>query len=109
MKVIEQDELRRGPFAELLGRDVGSVVSLIFVDTDVDGDGPALHRQPYQEVLLIRAGTAVPWIDGVESLGRARLIVVVPPMTPHRFAKTGPDRLEMVDIHESPQFITEWI
>jgi len=26
-----------------------------------------------------------------------------------RFAKTGPDRLEMIDIHERPQFITEWI
>lgn len=49
------------------------------------------------------------WIDRVESLGRAEQIVLVPPMTPHRFAKTGPDRLEMIDIHESPQFITEWI
>jgi hypothetical protein len=50
MKVNEQHELRRGPFAELLGRDVGSAVSLIFVDTDVDvdGNGPALQRHPYQ-------------------------------------------------------------
>lgn len=109
MRVIDQQDLSRGPFAELVGHNIGSAVSLIFVDTDVDGDGPALHRHPYQEIMLIRAGTVMLWIDGVESLGRAGQIVVVPPMTPHRFAKSGPDRLEMIDIHESPQFITEWI
>lgn len=70
--MIEQHELRRGPFAELLGRDVGSAASPIIVDTD-------------EHTLL------------------------VPPIRSHRVAKTGPDRLDMIDIHQSPQFITKWI
>ncbi len=34
---------------------------------------------------------------------------VVPPWTPHKFAKAGRERLEMIDIHASPTFVTEWL
>lgn len=34
---------------------------------------------------------------------------MVPPLTPHRFAKTGPTRLQMIDVHASDHFVTEWL
>ena len=42
-------------------------------------------------------------------IGSAGQIIVVPALTPHKFAKTGPDRLEMIDVHANEVFITEWL
>ena len=42
-------------------------------------------------------------------MARAGDIVVVPPETPHAFVNTGGTPLEMVAIHVSPRFATEWL
>ena len=36
-------------------------------------------------------------------------ILVVPPDTPHKFSNLGPGSLETIDIHESGDFVTEWL
>jgi mannose-6-phosphate isomerase-like protein (cupin superfamily) len=94
---------------EFPGETLGAGVSVIVVSIDQEGGGPALHRHPYTETFVVRAGRAQFTVGADTFIGTAGDILVVPPLTPHAFAKTGPDRLEMVDIHESPRFITEWL
>jgi mannose-6-phosphate isomerase-like protein (cupin superfamily) len=109
MFVIERTDLPLAPFPEFTGGRYGAEVSLIFVRTDVEGAGPALHQHPYTEVFVIHAGEARFMVGDRELIGRAGQVLVVPSLTPHRFAKTGPGRLEMTDIHNRGQFVTEWL
>ncbi|MFE0025293.1 cupin domain-containing protein [Amycolatopsis sp. NPDC059021] len=112
MNVVEIADLtdeNGKPLPEFEGRAHGSPVSFIMVSTDVDGAGPRLHRHPYTETFLIRSGQALFTVDDRTLIGRGGQIIVVPPDTPHKFAKTGPGRLEMTDIHASDVFITEWL
>jgi len=77
------------------GRPLGLPVSLIRVSTDLEGDGPALHRHPYAETFVIHRRRALFTIGDETFLARGGQILVAPPLVPHRFRKTGPDRLEM--------------
>lgn len=97
------------PLTEFQGRDHGSEVSFIMVSTDAEGAGPRLHRHPYTETFLIHSGEALFTVGDRTLVGRGGQIIVVPANTPHKFAKTGPGRLEMTDIHASDHFITEWL
>ena len=36
-------------------------------------------------------------------------VLVAPAGTPHKFVNTGTGRLRQVDIHVSPEFVTEWL
>src|SRR4051794_23011032 len=109
MYVIDRTDLPMAPFPELSGGHYGAEVSLIFVSTQLDGAGPALHQHPYTEVFVIHAGEARFTVGGRRLVGRAGQVLVVPPFTPHRFEKTGSGRLEMTDIHNNREFITEWL
>jgi mannose-6-phosphate isomerase-like protein (cupin superfamily) len=35
--------------------------------------------------------------------------VIVRPRVAHKFTNVGPGRLRQVDIHVSPEFVTEWL
>jgi mannose-6-phosphate isomerase-like protein (cupin superfamily) len=110
--VVDQADLPielDGSAVEFEGRDHGASVSVILVSTDEDGSGPKLHRHPYDETFVIRGGAALFTVGDQEVVGRAGQIIVVPAQVPHKFAKTGTERLEMMDVHASPVFITEWL
>lgn len=94
---------------EFEGKAYGAEVSVIVVSTDVEGAGPALHRHPYPETFVIRAGRARFTVGDEQLIGVTGQIIVVPAQTPHKFAALGPERLEMVDVHASDTFITEWL
>lgn len=93
---------------EFQGTALHSEVSIIFTRLDRPGTGAALHRHPYAETFLVRQGTVV-FTDGTRSFeATAGQIVVVPAGMPHGF--TGKSGLvEMIDIHASPVFVTEWL
>ena len=56
MTVISQESLPLSRIArELVGADHGAGVCLMFVDAQ-PGDGPSLHRHPYEEVFIIQEG-----------------------------------------------------
>jgi mannose-6-phosphate isomerase-like protein (cupin superfamily) len=93
---------------EFTGDELGAGVSLILVDTP-PGRGPSLHRHRYEEVFVLRAGEVTFTVGDEERVARAGDIVVVPPDTPHAFVNTGGTPLEMVAIHVSPRFATEWL
>lgn len=99
----------RAPWAgEFQGTEFGSEVSIIFTSIDRSGEGPELHRHPYSETFIVRSGTVV-FSDGISSFeASAGEIVVVPAGVPHGFSCKG-EHAEMVDIHASPRFVTEWL
>ena len=109
MPVISQDSLPPTRIArELVGRDHGAGVCLIFVDAP-PGDGPGLHKHPYEEVFVIQEGRCTFHVGDDEFDAGAGEIVVAPADVPHRFANTGEGPLRQIDIHVSPHFVTEWL
>jgi mannose-6-phosphate isomerase-like protein (cupin superfamily) len=90
------------------GKDHGVEVSLFLVDA-TPGRGPKLHRHPYEEVFVVRAGEATFTVDQAELDAGAGDVVIAPAQTPHRFVNSGTDRLQLTAIHRSPEFITEWL
>jgi mannose-6-phosphate isomerase-like protein (cupin superfamily) len=90
------------------GEANGSGVSFFLVDNE-PGAGPRLHRHPYSETFVVRAGTARFTVAGEAIEAGAGDILVVGPDTPHRFENVGPGRLEVTCIHASPRFESEWL
>ncbi|WP_433292608.1 cupin domain-containing protein [Pseudonocardia sp. CA-142604] len=91
------------------GRDHGGTVSVILVSTDQPGAGPALHQHPYDETFVVHGGEAEFTVAGRVLVVRSGQVVVVPPMTPHKFTNIGTARLVMTNIHANDHFITEWL
>jgi quercetin dioxygenase-like cupin family protein len=90
------------------GHLYGSELTVILVDA-APGDGPRLHRHPYEELFIVQEGVAVFTRGDASVEARAGDFVVVPPGTPHKFVNTGDGALRMVAIHHAPRFDTEWL
>lgn len=103
--VIERDQLTDG---ELLGRDHGANISLIFVDVG-PGEGPRLHRHAYEEIFIILEGQATFTVDVNKVDARGGQIVIVRPGVAHAFVNSGLGRLRQIDIHPRGTFVTEWL
>jgi mannose-6-phosphate isomerase-like protein (cupin superfamily) len=93
---------------ELVGVDYGAGVCLLFVDAGA-GDGPSLHRHPYEEIFIVQEGCCTFVVGDDELEAGAGDIVIAPAGVPHRFVNTGDGPLKQIDIHVSPQFSTEWL
>jgi mannose-6-phosphate isomerase-like protein (cupin superfamily) len=105
MPVIHADALEG---VNLFGADHGATISLIF-DNSEPGQGPRLHRHPYDETWVIEEGNLT-FQSGEESFqAGAGDVVIVPPGAPHKFINDGPGRSKMICIHANPRFETEWL
>jgi quercetin dioxygenase-like cupin family protein len=105
MPVINAADL---PTGNLKGAEHDASISLI-LDHSEPGDGPRLHKHPYDETWVVIEGN-VTFQAGAEELEAGPGdIVIVPPDTPHRFANSGPERAYLVCIHANPTFETEWL
>jgi mannose-6-phosphate isomerase-like protein (cupin superfamily) len=93
---------------EHVGTDIGAGVCVIVVDSD-PGEGPRLHRHPYEEVFVIHEGEATFTLGDEQVVAKPGDVLVAPAGTPHKFVNTGTGRLRQVDIHVSPKFDTEWL
>jgi quercetin dioxygenase-like cupin family protein len=103
--VIERDQL---PGSELVGREYGANVCLIFVDME-PGEGPALHRHPYEEIFIVLEGQAT-FTAGADTVeARGGQVIIVRPGVAHKFVNSGAGRLRQIDIHPSGSFVTEWL
>ncbi|WMT86959.1 cupin domain-containing protein [Pelagibacterium sp. 26DY04] len=104
--------LRTGPegwHGEWEEPDSGSGVSIIFNRSEAIGYGPQLHTHPYAETFIVRSGTVRFTLGETTHVAKAGNIVVAPAGVPHRFENLGPEPLEMIDIHASPNFVTVWL
>lgn len=95
-----------GRTARFEGRHHESGVSFYLVDND-PGQGPGLHRHPYTETWVVRAGAVTVTADEKTMEATAGDILTVTAGTAHKFVNSGTDRLEMVCIHASPRMIQE--
>ena len=78
-----------------------------FVNTHAPGEGPSLHRHPYEEIFILLDGQATFRRGEDEIDAQAGEIVIVPPNTPHGFTNTGHERLLFVSIHPAPEMVQE--
>lgn len=86
----------------------GTSVSIFVVDF-APGQGPPLHRHPYEEVFVVQDGLAR-FTAGEASLeARGGQVVVVPAGTPHRFVTAGEGRLRLTSVHPNPWVELEWL
>ena len=107
-RVIRSGELQPSPGGTIKfeGKSHGSVISCFLVNNE-PGAGPNLHRHPYSETWIIRAGKARITADGKDIEAGPGDIVVVSAETPHKFKNIGNDRLDIICIHASPRMIQE--
>ena len=110
VKLIQQSQLPWSEIAhELIGDDHGGLgLSIIFVEAE-PGRGPSLHMHPYDEVLIVQQGRARATVGSEEIELQAGDIVVVHANEPHAFTNTGQAPLKQIDIHLSPEFVTDWL
>jgi mannose-6-phosphate isomerase-like protein (cupin superfamily) len=93
---------------EVQGHNHNATVSIIVIDAP-PGNGPKLHRHPYEEVFVIQQGS-VTFTAGDETIeARGGQVVVVPAGVAHKFTNSGTGRLRQVDMHASERFVTEWL
>jgi quercetin dioxygenase-like cupin family protein len=90
------------------GRDHGATVSS-FISRHAPGEGPGLHRHPYEETFIMLEGTATFSVDGETIEAHAGEIVIAPAGAAHGFVNSGDSRLLQVSIHPSDHVIQEWL
>lgn len=88
------------------GKDHDATASF-FVNTHAPGEGPSLHRHPYEEIFILLDGQATFRRGDAEIEAQSGEIVIVPPNTPHGFTNTGDERLLFVSIHPAPEMVQE--
>ena len=90
------------------GAEHGATISLI-LDRSNTGQGPRLHRHPYDETWVVVEG-AVKFQAGngacAAGLGD---VVIVPANTPHKFTNESVAPSRLVCIHANPTVIGEWL
>jgi quercetin dioxygenase-like cupin family protein len=90
------------------GKHHGATVSF-FVGAFEPGDGPKLHRHPYEETFVLDSGSATFTVDGQTINAVGGQIVVVPAGAAHKFVVTGDRTLRQVSIHSAPEMHQEWV
>lgn len=109
-QLLHRSAQRRGAIAdvEFEGESYGAGVSFLLGNVP-PGRGPPLHRHPYAEVCIVRAGRLAATVGGEEVVAEAGDILVIGPGTPHRFAGIGEERVELMCIHATGRFDIEWL
>jgi len=105
MPIINAGDLRGG---NLKGADCGATISLI-LDHSEPGEGPRLHRHPYDETWVVQEGSLTFQLGDERFQVGAGDIVIAPPQVPHKFTNDGPGPSNLVCIHAHPTMVTEWL
>jgi mannose-6-phosphate isomerase-like protein (cupin superfamily) len=107
---IKRKELPVTEFArEFEGATHGGVDLSLVLTRAQPGEGPSLHRHPYDEVHVVQTGKALFVAGDTRGVLRAGDIAIVPAGVPHRFENSGRGVLRDVGIHLSSRFITDWL
>jgi mannose-6-phosphate isomerase-like protein (cupin superfamily) len=107
-RVIRAGQLQPSPgrTVKFEGEPYDSGVPFFLVNNE-PGTGPDLHKHPYSETWIVRAGKARITADGQDIEAGPGDIVVVSAETPHKFKNIGTERLDIICIHASPRIIQE--
>jgi mannose-6-phosphate isomerase-like protein (cupin superfamily) len=96
------------PSRNVRGAEHGASISLI-LDHSEPGEGPRLHRHPYDETWVVIDGNLTFQAGDDQLDAGPGDIVLVPPDTPHKFVNHGTRRANLVCIHANPTFETQWL
>jgi mannose-6-phosphate isomerase-like protein (cupin superfamily) len=90
------------------GKEHGAQVTVL-LEHMPPGKGPRLHSHPYGETWVVVEGLAS-FTNGTDT-GEAKAgdVIYVAAGEPHKFTAMGDTKLKMVCIHQSPEFITDWL
>ena len=106
---IDFKDQDRGRGYTFRGSAHGDVPVSVIVDRSRPGEGPALHRHPYDEVWIVEAGE-ITFTAGDQTLsGAPGTVIVVPAGEFHGFKNTGSGTLQMICIHTRARMETEWL
>ena len=105
MSIIHAQELG---IHRLEGAPHHATISLI-LNTSEPGEGPRLHRHPYDETFVVEAGNVTFQLGDELHLARPGDVLIVPANVPHKFTNDGPGRSKLVCIHAAPKIIGEWL
>ncbi len=92
----------------LYGKDHGATISII-LDNSEPGQGPKLHKHPYDETWVVERGQLTFQLGDELLEIEAGDVVIAPPDVPHKFTNRGPGRSRMICIHAAPSMQTEWL
>lgn len=109
--VINREDLEtRDPTSQVFeGYNYGSnSVSLHLTDL-APGQGPRLHRHPYEEVFVLHEGQATFTVGDTTLEVTAGQIVVVPAGMPHKFINSDQGQLRQTSVQPSAHMIAEWL
>ncbi|MBO0708782.1 MAG: cupin domain-containing protein [Candidatus Dormibacteraeota bacterium] len=107
--LIDFREQDRGQGYTFRGSDHGDVPVSVIVDRSRPGEGPDLHRHPYDEVWVLEQGE-VTFTAGDRALtASSGSIVTVPAGVFHGFRNSGTTPLQMICIHTRARMETEWL
>ena len=108
-KVIDFTDEDGGRGYTFRGCEHGDVPVSVIVDRSRPGEGPALHRHPYEELWIVEGGE-VTFTAGDKTLsGSPGTVVVVPAGEFHGFKNTGTVPLQVICIHTRARMETEWL
>ena len=105
MPVINANMLQTG---RVEGAAHGATISLI-LDHSEPGQGPRLHRHPYDETWVVQEGHLTFQLGDTRYQAGPGDIIIAPRGVPHGFSNDGPGRSKLVCIHANPTVITEWL
>jgi quercetin dioxygenase-like cupin family protein len=94
--------------AKFEGRDHGAQMSF-FVTDHPPGARVPLHHHPYEEVFIVREGTATFTVDGQTVEAETDRVVIVPAGAAHGFANNGDGSLKLVSVHPQDHVEQEWL
>ena len=93
---------------QLEGKPHGAAVTLL-LEHMPQGSGPRLHSHPYGETWVVVEGR-IGFTNGSETAeATAGDVVYVAPGEPHKFTVLSAGRIKMICIHQSAEFITDWL
>ena len=109
--VIRREDLDpRGPTSYAFEGYKHGATSVSLHLTDLPpGEGPRLHRHPYEEVFVIHEGQATYTLGDTTLEVTAGQIVLVPAFMPHKFVNSGEGPLRQTSVHPSAHMIAEWL
>jgi quercetin dioxygenase-like cupin family protein len=108
-RVIEQADLEVSATAKLFEGHKHGADASFFMTEHPPGEGPGLHRHPYQETFVIQSGTGWFTVDDEEVEAHGGQIVIVPANTWHGFKAIGDEPLVQLSIHPAPRMQQEWL
>lgn len=107
--VISREQLRQRNGYLFQGGEYGDIPISFFWVQAAPGNGPKLHKHPYEEIFVVLEGHATFTVGDHTIEVDGGHVVIGPASVPHKFINSGKDTLRQITIHPSKEVITEWL